>query len=290
MKKILLFLVASFSAAAIFAAPPATYRQPDLYFLGVSSVAVKNNTGTANQTMLCFPDGQCRSVTEDVASTNKYRALVMTATATWITGTEDSGLMYSMPEAATTTYCVYGVKSRINASKFILAGSTWAPVQSNYSVLNSTFGKNGWVFLGMFLNGDNAGAPSDILSFVQSGAVTLLTNNATGVNVVRTSGRLLATTASAVSLTYTYSSGMVGTAIPPNVSIAFIFAGATGDTSGFAAGTSRTTKVRWRHNDAVANTFASAAWTHVADGFTIGDATGGKYDFLFAGWIDDALR
>lgn len=204
------------------------YRRPNLVYSSATAVNVENNTGTSNQTTIVFPDGTIRSVTEDVSSTHKYRQFLITATAEFITGTEDSGLYSGLSETTNTWYAIYAVKSQINTANFVLVGTTTLPLQANFATLNTNLGTNSWVYLGMIRNGDNSGATGDILSFVQSGNETAFRNACTG-NDGTLFGTRLATTAGATSVTYTYAAGTGATDIPNHISI-----GAVGVSNGTA--------------------------------------------------------
>lgn len=169
----------SFAGAVTFTGGVANlfgYRRPNLVFVNTSTVDVENNTDTANQTSILFPDGTIRSVVENTAAAHKYRRFIITATAEYTTGTEDSGLHSGTTEDTNTWYAIYAVKSQIDSTKFILDGNLVMPVQANYATLDTAFGTNGWVYLGMIRNGDSQASTGDILSFVQAGPKTEFTN------------------------------------------------------------------------------------------------------------------
>lgn len=209
-------------------------RRPVLVWVSATTVDVENNTGTAHQTNIPFPDGEVLSVTENTGSATKYRRFDITAVAEFTTGTEDSGLRSGLTEATNTWYAIYAVKSTIDATKFVLAGDTTLPTQANDATLNTRYGTNGWVYLGLIRNGDGGSTTGDILSFVQVKNLTTFTNTTTGANSINIyGGILLATSASAGTLTYTYSAGTSGATIPSNVGIVKYAAGAvtSGDES-----------------------------------------------------------
>lgn len=197
----------------------ATYRRPVLSYVSSTQMDVENNTSTANQTKILFPDGNLRSVTEDTASTHKYRRFDITATAEFTAGTEDAGLYTGLAEATNTWYAIYAVKSLINTANFVLVGTTTLPLRANVATLNTNLGTNGWVYLGLIRNGDNSGATGDILTFVQHGNKTLFRNVCAG-SAVSSTGTRLANTAGATSITYTYAAGTGATDIPGNVLMA----------------------------------------------------------------------
>lgn len=193
------------------------YRRPRLVFVSVTSIDVENNTDTSNETKYLFPDGEVRSVTEDTSSTNKYRRFIITSTAEYTSGTEDSGLYTSLSEATNTWYAIYAVKSLIDDTKVVLVGDTTLPSQGNVSTLNSRYGTNGWIYLGMVRNGDNSGATGDILDFHQDGDVTHFKNYTSANSTLKGSGIRIATTASAASITYTLTNGTGTTDIPAHL-------------------------------------------------------------------------
>lgn len=192
------------------------YRRPILAYISATAVDVENNTGTANETKIMFPDGTSRSVTENTGSTNKYRRFDITATAEFTTGTEDSGLRSGLSEANNTWYAIYAVKSTINSANFILAGDTTLPIQANFATLNTRYGTNGWLYLGMIRNGDNSGTAGDILAFLMGSNRTLFYNTATG-NAFTSPGIRVASTAGATTLTYTYAAGTGAAQIPNHI-------------------------------------------------------------------------
>lgn len=208
----------------------AAWRRPNLTWISVTQVDVENNTGTANQTSVLFPDGELRTVTENTSSTNIYRRFDITATANFTSGTEDSGLYSGLSETTNTWYAIYAVKSQINSSNFVLVGTTTLPLQANFSTLNSNLGSNSWVYLGLIRNGDNSGATGNILDFVQSGNQTLFENSNSGA-IDALCGTTLLSSGSTTALTYTYSSGTGTTNIPGNIKIALFICAIWGGTN-----------------------------------------------------------
>ena len=202
------------------------YRRPVLKYVSATQMDIENNTGTSNETRIIFPDGTERSVTEDTSSAHKFRRFTITASAEYQSGTEDSGLYSAISEATDTWYAIYCVKSQINTANFILVGDTALPLQANFSTLNTRYGTDSWIYLGLIRNGDNSATTGDILEFDQTGNKTLFKNVVTG-NEQDGQGIRLATTASATSLAYTYASGTGTTQIPDNATIA-IYQGVAG--------------------------------------------------------------
>lgn len=207
------------------------YRRPNLVYVSATQLDVESNTGTSNQTMIVFPDGTLRTVTEDTSLANKYRRFDITAAAEFTSGTEDSGLRSGITEAVNTWYAIYAVKSTINTSNFVLAGDTTLPLQANYATLNSRYGTNGWLYLGMICNGDNSGATGNIVRFTQCGNKTKFNNSPTSSSALANVGIRFANTAGATSLTYTYAAGTAAAQIPDNITLADYCVSATTTTT-----------------------------------------------------------
>ncbi len=258
------------------------YRRPNLVFIGVTAVDVENNTGTANQTTIVFPDGTIRSVTEDTSSTNKYRRFLITAAAEFTSGTEDSGVRSGISEATNTWYAIYAVKSTINTSNFVLAGDTTLPLQANFATLNSRYGTSGWVYLGMIRNGDNDGATGDILKFSQSCGTTRFNNNAnsiaTGVKLAATSG-------------YTYSAGTGTADIPNHLAIVYIHGAFSSDAA--ADFVINVGSVSYYKDTTAANKTLLIEFLVPIAGSISGTGTGSgteQFQYNISGWIDPILN
>lgn len=205
------------------------YRRPRLSYVSATAVDVENNTSTEHETKIIFPDGTTRSVTENTGSATKYRRFIITETAEYTTGTENSGLYTGLSEETNRTYYIYAVKSAIDSTKFVLVGNKTAPTRANIATLNSALGSNGYVYLGAIKNGDNSGATGDILSFTQSGKRTLFRNTCAG-NSANLTGVRLATTAGATSLTHSYVAGTGATDIPETVEHVILSGAVSGGT------------------------------------------------------------
>ncbi len=199
------------------------YRRPVLTYISATTIDVESNTSTSNQTKVVFPDGEARSVTEDTSSTSKYRRFIITETAEFTTGTENSGLYTGLSEATNTWYAIYAVKSQISTSNFVLVGTTTLPTQGNMATLNTNLGANSWVFLGYVRNGDQGSTTGNLLSFKQAGNTTMLNNDISGNNSgTGTAGMILVTSASATSVTWTSALGSAGAVVPNTATILFL--------------------------------------------------------------------
>lgn len=265
------------------------YRRPTLVFVSVTTVDVENNTGTLNETRVVFPDGESRSVTEDTASTNKYRRFLITAAAEFTSGTEDSGVRSGISEATNTWYAMYAVKSLIDATKFVIAADTTLPVQANFATLNSRYGTNGWAYLGLIRNGDDSGSTGDILSFRQAGNLTLFTNLATGGSANSGRGVLMLTATTATTATYNYAAGTAGKVFPSVISIcqwtAGVNVGSTGTVAFInAAGTFGFTQVTNQVSAAYSTLFLDPR-----DGMLTSGPASSNHAAFCSGFVDGAL-
>lgn len=267
-----------------------TYRRPNLTWVSITLVDVENNTPTQNQTCIVFPDER-RCVTEDTSSTNKYRRFDITVPAQFTTGTEDSGLTGNA-EATNTWYAIYAVKSLINTSNFVISGTTVTPTQSNVSSLNSMYGTNSWVYLGMIRNGDNSGATGDILAFTMGNGVTQFTNA-----VVTTVGNAgygikLSTVASATTLTYTYQAGTGTVQIPAVVTTVqwfAVFSARTAATFAIDNAAGNADIKRFKGSDVAVN---DTLWAPAAAGIQVyepGTNSSNAYYIGYAGFVDKIL-
>jgi hypothetical protein len=199
------------------------YRRPNLVYNSGTVVNVESGiTGTSSQVLIIFPDGEVR-----VDSTaNHYNCDLSRV----FSGSQ-SGI-FSGTVAINTWYAIYATKTA-SPNVIITVATTTLPTQSNYSLLNTQFGANGWIYLGLVRNGNNGDATTGIISFVQSGNMTIF-NVGTFVSLgIRIPGTMLADTAGATSVTYTYSSGTGTTDIPSNITQALYFGGAETGGTGF---------------------------------------------------------
>lgn len=189
------------------------YRRPVLQFGSVTTVSVQSGLdGTSGDIPILFPDNTVRTETSTTRTT-----FDITRNAVLVTSGAQSGLTGATSEAINTWYALYAAKITDSSTTWVTVGSTVVPIQANFSTLNAAYGTNGWVYLGMIRNGDNSGATGDILNFVQAGNTTLFINTATG-QVFNSAGFPMVQTASATSLTYTYSSGTGSGNLPANIS------------------------------------------------------------------------
>jgi hypothetical protein len=270
---------------------PFTYRRPNLKWQSVVLVDVENNTSTANQTCIIFPDSERRCVTEDVASQNRYRRFDITAAASFTTGTMDSGLRSGISEANNTRYAIYAVKCTAAAetANFVLAGDTTFPTQGNAATLNSRYGTSGYVFLGYVWNGNGLSGNGDIVSFVQAGPTMTFTNTATG-NIGDGAGVLVAGTAAAATLTFTYAAGSSSVQIPDtitHINWGVHFETVAGNVIAKNSGGNR----MFINQNANSTLFVGSYWSAATDGVALsnGPASSEAQDIFVRGYVDGAL-
>lgn len=147
------------------------YQKPVLTYVSGTEIAVENNTGTANETLIVFPVGPV-AVTEDISSTHKFRKLQTGVTANGYdathTGAADSGMRSGLALAASTWYFVYAVRVQYGddaGNKFILVVDDTSPLQANESTLNTRYGSSQWVYLGTFRRGYGSYSTTTVIPF-----------------------------------------------------------------------------------------------------------------------------
>lgn len=192
------------------------YRRPNLQWASVSTVNVEDqiNTGTAGDCTILFTDGKLLTVN----STTQTRFDITRNAA--LSGTKQSGLRTGS-EAANTNYALYAVRATDNDNTWVTVGDVVFPVNSSIGTLNSNFGANKWIYLGWIRNGNNSSQTTDIVKFVQAGAVTYFYENNSSAIGRNLYGIKYATTAAATQLTYTATFGSGTTDLPPNISMAY---------------------------------------------------------------------
>lgn len=163
-----------------------TYKKPQLVYVSSLTISITTNTRTSNTSGILFPDGSYRTVTENVNSTQTYRAFRMDQAANWSTGSVRGGF-YPFSAINDRFYSTYAVKvtSAPLSDKFVIVASTVENRPENLAQLNTSFGTDSWVYLGMFIYGDSltsyaAGNANKILPFVKTGGFTVLTSSCAG--------------------------------------------------------------------------------------------------------------
>lgn len=257
------------------------WRRPVLQFGSVTTVAVESGLdGTSGDIPILFPDGTVRTETSTTRTTFN-----ITRNAVLVTSGAQSGLTGATSEATNTWYALYAVKVTDSSTLWVTVGSTVLPLQANYATLNTAYGANGWVYLGLVRNGDNSGATGDLLKFKQCGAATIFSNACTGV-VVTTVGTILGST-TATSQTYTYAAGTGQAQIPANITLAY-YSGAWGAGSGVGLIADSTgTFQMYRGSGALAS--IARVWTNASDGIQTQNSSSVTMDLSLIGFIDGVL-
>lgn len=285
-----LTLTGDLSISGSLTSPLFGYRRPVLTWVNDTSVDIEANTGTSNRSRVVFPDGESRSVTEDTSSTDLYRRFIITSTAEFESGTEDSGLRSGLSEVNNTWYAVYAVKSQINTDNFVLVGDTTYPTAANFATLNTRYGTDSWIYLGLIVNGNNANNTNNISQFIQSGNVTFLRESTpSATNVITGFGSILATGAAATSLTWTYASGTALPSLPSHLVWGKIVFAQTGNASGTRITDSSASVDMIRFGGTTTITIS-----HIQDltkGANVASGDGGNenYDVFLAAWSDPIL-
>lgn len=256
------------------------YRRPNLAFGGVTVVGldVFKTDGVNNYAQILFPDGDYRTETNTTRRTfNITRNAVLTNSGA------QSGLRASLSEVTNQWYAIYAVKISDNPSGFVAVGDTTLPYYTSFPTLDTAYGANNWVYLGMIRNGDNSGVSGDILNFVQVGNRTIFKNVANG-NFTGT-GIRLATTTSASSLTYTYSAGIGAAQIPDHILIA-LYSGNAGTNGTGIADSGSNFNI---HLQAAGNMFRSYIEISASSGLRVVCSTTSNQDIFLNGIVDPVL-
>lgn len=294
MKKYLLFAVAFFSPLIVSAAPVAyqkmTGRRPVIAYSSSTQVNVSTNSQTNNTTVIMFPDGDVRSVTENLATSSNFRAFKTNQIAIWnATGTSRGGLN-SGSVSNNSWYAIYAVKVSTSGSRnFVIVGSSINPTSANFSVLNSTFGTNGWAYLGLIRYGNNDNFAAEVLPFVQrSDGFTKFTSTCVGNTAFGLQGIISTTSASTTSLTYTPTRGMGALNLPENIDGTFYQAGRANGATAIrllnASGTQRFVDLQ-----AVTGAQLQSAMTADADGLQMTWTTSVAADISLSGFHDASI-
>lgn len=188
------------------------YRRPVLQYSSGTVVNMETGVnGTSGQAQILFPDGTLR--TDSTATRiNGDVSRVAALSGSWQSGLRTGTVVNN------TWYACYAVKTTDDTAKFVMVLDIVLPIQANYATLNSNFGTNGWVYLGMVRYGDQSGTANQIVAFTMSGNFTAFSDTITG-NAFNVTGIRMATTASGASLTYTYAAGTNGAVIPSHIAI-----------------------------------------------------------------------
>jgi hypothetical protein len=205
-----------------------TYRRPVLVYNSATVVNVESGLdGTSGDVVIQFPDGNKRTdSTTSRVQCNLSQNAVLSGTA--VSGLRTGSLTNN------TWYAFYAVKTSDNSSNFVIVADTVLPLQANFTTLNSNFGANSWIYLGVLPNGDHSGAATNIPQFVMAGNRVVFYNACTGASSGSPApGVRLATTAGATSLTWTYAAGTAlgSNQVPNNLVLGDFAVGASANTT-----------------------------------------------------------
>lgn len=269
------------------------YRRPTLKWASTTTVAIESGLdGTSGDIPVLFPDITVRTETSTTRTT-----FDITRNAVLTTSGAQSGLRTGSA-VANTWYALYAVKVTDSSTLWCTVGDTVQPTQANYTSLNTNFGTNGWVYLGMIRYGDQSAATTSILMFGQSGNFFVLQNKLTGSSQTMR-GIRMANTAGATSLTLSITSGTTGATIPAHFvnGLCLYAAGINPSTARelqvFDGGTSNAILVNQATGGFVsqssafwycANTAGNASIVTRAD-----DASSVAQDISLIGWADPVL-
>lgn len=187
-----------------------TYRRPGLTYNSSTVVNIEVGTdGISGDCRVLFPDGNLR------IDTMQVRTQCNLAQVAALSGAAQSGLQTGTV-VNNTWYAIYAVKTSDNASNFVAVASTVLNIPANFTTLNSNFGANSWVYIGMIRYGDQSGTANAILKFNQAGNTTTFLNSCVGA-VGSSNGLRLATGNSVTQVTWTYATGTLGAVLPNNI-------------------------------------------------------------------------
>lgn len=262
-----------------------SYRRPNLIISSGTVINIETGiNGTSGQAQILFPDGNLRTD----STTGRINCNFAQVAA--LSGSAQSGLQTGTV-SNNTWYAVYAVKVSDSLTNFVtVADKSNFPVQAKFATLNSNFGTNSWVYLGMARNGDNSGTAGSLISFVMAGNQTNFTNTCASNSNSVGNGVRLATSASATSITYAYSTGNGATDIPSHLTIATYAAGANSSAGIFQLTDSST--ITWlgaMFNNTGASQYVRVPGVISTFGakLTIGGAS--PCDIFLVGFVDSVL-
>lgn len=220
------------------------YKKPVLVYVNSTDIDIENNTETGYESLIVFPTGPV-AVTENTSSTHKFRRLKTSATANGYsashTGDADSGLRTGLSLSANTWYFIYAARVQYGndaGNNFILIMDDTSPIQANESTLNSRYGANEWVYMGMVRRGFGAYTTTTLVPFQQdrSGWTYFIDRASSGYmyGVVINDTTVSTTTNTAQ---WTFSTADSGYGVPSIVAAVKVDLVAVEDGDGYCAGT-----------------------------------------------------
>lgn len=291
-------LTKSFAALRVDATPTATtdvaiksyvdklnnYRRPVLQYSSGTVVNIETGiNGTSGQAQILFPDGTLRT---DSTTTRIYCNLAQVAV---LSGTAQSGLQTGTV-ANNTWYAIYAVKVTDSSTNFVTVADTAnLPIQSKFSTLNSNFGTNGWVYLGLARYGDQSGTANAILKFVQAGSTTRFVNASGGNSTITGQGVRLATSASTTALSWAYAAGTSGAVVPNNIGVALVQYGINTAASWTFNDAGNTYNIASGNISAGTIQYSTSILVSIADGLRAGASGATAMDIFLTGYVDGVL-
>lgn len=198
------------------------YKKPVLQKDSSSSqINIEQNSSTTDRTFIAFPK-YVLAVTETASSTAKFRSASITALANGYessqTGAARGGRRVGVDRTENCWYAVYAVRVRYGTdagNNFILVFDTLLPTQANWSTLDSHYGTEEWVYMGLVRYGHGANTTDDVIIpfvYTNKGWCYFVGNSSTSYD----GGLVLAQSTTDANDTplYTVSDGMSGQVIP----------------------------------------------------------------------------
>lgn len=198
------------------------HNRPSIQRLSATEIRFKanNKSSVDMEADVLFPDGvQIKSVQNNPASKNIFD---ITRAGDWTTVPSgyQGGLRPGISESVNTWYAMYCIKiiSGGNPIDAVMIGDDTLPLQVNVPALNTRYGQNNWIYLGMIRNGDSALVTGDILDFVVVRNRTYFKNIVDGNNLDGNGISLAGGTST--GLTWAYSAGTGDLQLPDHIEMA----------------------------------------------------------------------
>jgi hypothetical protein len=168
----------------------ARYTKPLLVYTNSTTIDMENNTEFSNESLVVLPYGPIH-VQEDLASTQKFRRLVISNTAngyaTGHVGAAKGGVKVGLSLTANTWYFIYAVRVQFGAdagNNFIMVMDDTSPKYANFSTLDTRYGSGQWVYLGSVRYGMGSAQTTTLCPFVMDkSGWTYFTGRAAATNL-----------------------------------------------------------------------------------------------------------
>ena len=174
-----------------------------------------NNRSDGTDADLLFPDGtQVLDFINDPLESDIFNTFLTASWTTFRTG----GIRPGLSKTPNTWYAIYAVRATLGGA--VMVGDDTLPLQANVATLNTRYGQNRWIYLGMIRHGDNGDVPEEILKFVQVRNETHFLNVQTQAGFPNAAGIKLVSSFSTIDLDWDYSPGVGSIDIPDHIKIA----------------------------------------------------------------------